>query len=453
METLEKETSIMSRFNIFSITILLLFSIVISSNAYAQLEIDVDPSQFRKYPIAVVKFKNFSKAGNPSKLSEESQKVLMNDLDIVGKFEVLNPKSFLVDSKTHGINEVNTNFTKWLQVGAEGLVKGGFWITGDKIKLDMRLFDVAMAKEKLKKIYEGELTQARYFLHQFADEIVKYYTKEQSIFNTKIVAVRKVKKSKQIYICDFDGANGYILVSNGNINLLPAWSRDGKWVFFTSYINNNPDLYKTTAEKGGKILKISSYRGLNVGATLSPDGKMLALTLSRDGNSEIYAMNIDGSGLRRVTHSWGIDSSPTWAPDSKRIAFVSDRSGSPQIYFKSLASGTATRLTFHGNYNQSPVWSPKGDKIAFCGRDERYVFDLFLVDVETRKVTRLTQDQGTNEDPSWSPNGSHIVFSSNRTKKSQLYIMNADGTNQRRITFGKGEFTTPDWSPLMGGGK
>ena len=417
------------------------------SLARAQLVIDVDPSKFRRLPLAVAPVKRFSEAVDIElKLGLRGQELVMNDLQIAGVFEVLDPKSFLEDPKTSGITETTINFTQWLQVGAEGLIKIGYWANGDTLTLDARLFDVALAKELLKKNYSIPSAQFRRTLHAFADEVVKFYTKEEGIFSTRITASRKLGGQKQIVLMDFDGENQVTLVENGSLNILPSFSAEGTSVYFTSYLANNPDLYRVGAEAGKKPVKISDARGLNVGASASPDGKWIALTESKDGNSEIYVMSPDGANPRRVTNNWGIDTSPSFAPDSKRIAFISDRSGNPQVYTQDITSDVATRLTFQGNYNQSPAWSPKGDKIAFSGRDERLVFDLFIVDVASKAVTRLTQDQGNNEDPSWAPDGQHLVFSSTRSGKSKLYIMNADGTNQRLISKGEGEFATPGWS-------
>ncbi len=436
--------------SLFSVVFLLL--LLVPGRARAQLVIDVDPAQFRKYPVAVTALKNFGETPDEKGFSRAAQDILMSDLGIAGLFDVLHPKAFLEDPEKSGIDEGTIDFTQWMQVGAEGLIKGGFWIVGDNIKIDFRLFEVGLGKTLLNKTYEVPAADLRAACHAFADEIVRHFTKEAGVFSTKIVSIRRLNKTKQVYVMDFDGENGHVVVDNASINLLPAWSRDGNWIYFNSYMNNNPDLYRVPAA-GGKVVKISSYRGLNVGPSPSPDGGKVALTLSKDGNSEIYIMNPDGSNLRRVTEYWGIDSSASWAPDSKRLAFVSNRSGHPQIYYKDISGGAPVRLTFQGNYNQSPAWSPKGDKIAFCGRDERLVFDLFLVDAETREITRLTQDQGNNEDPSWSPDGRHIVFSSTRSGESKLFIMNADGTNQRLISRGKGVFSTPDWSPRLGGVK
>ena len=101
--------------------------------------------------------------------------------------------------------------------------------------------------------------------------------------------------------------------------------------------------------------------------------------------------------LARLTNSPAIDSSPCFSPDGSQIAFVSNRQGSPQIF---IMPATRRRrrsgVTFQGKYNQTPRWSPRTDKpqIAFTGRDERGVFDVFVLDVKTGKVDRVTQGSG-----------------------------------------------------------
>jgi len=429
----------------FLVAVLLLLPAV----AAAQLQVDVDSSEFRKYPIAITSFKNIGEGEDKWGFAELSGTVMRNDLGLTGLFEVLDPKGFLEDPAKAGIDAGSIDFTNWLQVGADGLLKGGYTISDSEITVEMHVFDVALAREMLTKKYTVQRKDARALIHRLANDVMEFFTLKRSIFSTKIVTVRQINRIKQIYVMDFDGENGYVLVDNANLNLLPSWNPNGKEIYFTSYIANNPDLYRIGLTRGSKLMKVSSYRGLNVGADVSPDGSKIALTLSKDGNSEIYSINSGGSNGRRLTNAWGIDSSPSWAPDNTRLAFVSDRSGSPQIYMMDSASGATTRLTFQGTYNQSPNWSPDSDKICFSGRDEMMGYDLFIVDAATREITRLTQDQGRNEDCAWSPDGRHIVFSSDRTGEYKLWIMTADGKTQKQISYQPGSFSTPDWSPMF----
>lgn len=250
---------------------------------------------------------------------------------------------------------------------------------------------------------------------------------------------------------DFDGNNARRLTNNGSINALPAWSPNGRYIAYTSWKARNPDLYvldRTT----GRSRRVSKMRGLNTGAAWSPDGRKIAFSASRGkANMDIYTINADGSGLRRLTRakSWVRNLSPCWSPDGKQITFVSNRFRHPQIYVMN-ADGTKQRqITTKGKYNQAPKWSPQGDWILFTGRDEKNRFDIFKVSPKDGKVVRLTQRAGNNTEASWSPNGRNIVFTSTRNGVPKLFIMTHEGKSARQITFLSGTFQTPSWSPAF----
>jgi TolB protein len=410
--------------------------------------LDITGPNFRPFPLAVVEL---PQGATPelTKAAKEINSVVRGDLEISGLFRLLDPKSFITKPEVEGFEEGAIKWQEWADVGAEGLIKGR--ISQDAkgaTVLNLRLFEIGSAKMAVDKTYTVEPSQVRDATHRFCNEVVRYFTGQAGVFRTKIVFVRKQGGAETINMADMDGANESVLVSNGSINLLPSWAPDGQSIFYTSFINHNPDLYEYSfSNKLSKV--ISNQSGLNIGAQVSPDSRKIAITLSRDDNSEIYTLDRDGKILQRLTNDWGIDSSASWSPDGKKIAFVSTRSGNPHIYIMNADGSDQKRVTFKGNYNQTPKWSPKGDKIAFTARDERNVFDLFLLDPATGEITRLTQDQGNNEEPSWSPDGKHLVYTSTRSGSSQIYLMNTDGTNQRRITSLKGECATPTWGPYQ----
>ena len=98
---------------------------------------------------------------------------------------------------------------------------------------------------------------------------------------------------------------------------------------------------------------------MNTGASWSPDGSKIAVTLSKDGNPEIYVISAgDGSVLTRITDNKAIDTSPAWSPDGASIAIVSDREGGPQIFVAPAGGGAAKRVSKNGSYNTTPAWSP-----------------------------------------------------------------------------------------------
>jgi len=423
--------------------------------------IDVSGAGFQALPMAVPGIKVTKGAaagadGNP--LSNDPvleaaatlTKVLRDDLALSGVFKVLDPAGYLPNAQKEGMLLGQFNMADWINVGAQALLKVGLAREGAETTFEAHLFDVAQGRELLNLRFKGPNDASRKMVHRIADEVFTHYTKEPGVFRTKIVAVKKAKDRKDVYVLDMDGHGGRAVGLSDGLNLLPEWEPDGKGFVFTSYLKGNPDLYRVDST-GGNLTRLSSRAGLNSGGAVSPDGKYLAVTLSMDGNSEIYLLSRTGEVVRRLTRDPQIDSSPSWGPDSKKLAFVSARGGTPQIYTMDIEQGdkSAKRLTFQGTYNQTPDWSARGDKIAFTARDERNVFDVFVVDVNTQKIDRITQDQGNNEEPSWAPNGRLLVFSSTRSGSAQLWVSNPDGSVQKQITREGGELTTPSWGPLV----
>jgi TolB protein len=240
-----------------------------------------------------------------------------------------------------------------------------------------------------------------------------------------------------------DGHGAYPATSAGSISILPTWAKGGGRLLFTSFVDKNPDLWLKPLGGGGK--KISAKPGLNVASDVSPATGLIAATLSFDGDTEICLLDETGKLVKRLTTSRGIDTSPSFSADGSMIAFVSDRHGTPQIWIMGADGSGARRLTYRGSYNQSPDWSPRADgKIAFSGRDEKFVFDIFLVDPKTGEIERLTQDHGSNEEPSFSPDGRYLAFTSTRDGGYQIYVMNVEGTNEHSITKG-GTNKSPAW--------
>lgn len=408
--------------------------------------ISLSGGNFRPLPLAIAAplYQNAS-ASRPA--GKEIDEALALDLGVSGLFELLDRKGFLADPN-EGVVPANIKFNRWLDVGAEGLIK--VVVSGDEaITADFHLYSVVTGKEELRRTYSGTMAQARSFAHQFADEVFRFYTREPGAFQTQISFVRRVKGTKQVWVADWDGRNARP-VTSGKMNLIPSWNPSGKGLIFTSYNSGNPSLFSAALGGGKPSLLFARPDRLITGGTFSPDGKRVAFSMSEDdGNSHLWIANADGSNPRKLTDGYGINSSPSFSPDGKQIAFVSNRAGTPQIYVINADGGAPTRLTFQGDYNQTPEWSPRGDYIVFTARDERYVFDLFLLDPKTKRVVkRLTQDQGNNEEPTWAPNGRMIAFTSTRSGKSHLYVMSADGNNQRQLSFGNDEVFTPSWGPF-----
>jgi TolB protein len=400
--------------------------------------IDLSGGRIQAVPLALAR-----PLGDPES-GVSVQSVLGQDFEKSGLFKLLDPVSFLA-SPTEALT--SPEFPKWRDVGAQALVK--MICKGEPtVTCDFRLFDVARGQEVLHGTYSSDKASLRQVAHRFGDDVVKYFTQEPGIFQTRIAFVRETEAGKQIVISDWDGANPQAL-TGASINLLPAWTPDGKTIAFTSFRDGSGAHIFTVDTTSRAVKPLVLMGDFATGASYAADGTKFVFSASVDDNTDLYVSQPDGSAGRRLTDARGIDISGSWSPDEKRIAFVSERAGTPQIFTMNADGTDVRRLTYQGNYNQEPAWSPKGDLIAFSGRDEHRTFDLYTVAVDTGKVTRLTQNAGTNEKPTWSPNGRYILFSSTRGGKRQLWIVQPDGSNARAVTSEKLGASDPAWGPLL----
>ena len=370
--------------------------------------------------------------------------VIANDLALSGFFKVLDPTSFVADLAKENLNIAPDS---WKTVGAESVIKARVSQSGGDLSVEFRLFEVVKGDAPvLTKNYRAGEANTRNLAHQFAAEVVKYFTNEDSFFGTQIAFSKVSGPTKEIAIMDWDGAGVHTVTGNGSQNILPSWHPSGGSLLYTSFVRESPDLWMVAAG-GGKPRRISTRSGLNTGGVFAPDGSKLALTLSFEGNSEIYLLTPGGDIVKRLTNNPGIDSSPSWSPDGSQLAFVSDRHGSPQIWVMSASGGGQNKLTRKGNYNQEPAWSPRPvngkSVIAFSGRDERGNFDIFTIDPSGGDLVRLTENRGSNTHPTWAPNARAIAYKSSR---GGIYAATFDGKTERPVYRGGAE--SPSWGPL-----
>lgn len=420
-----------------------------------KLRVVVGGGSTKSYAIAIPDFLGAGK--QPTALSKRVTKVLRNDFKLSTVFKVINPISYQESASKNGIDPGTFDFAPWNNVKAQVVLKGRVIETGGGVKIQYRLYEVGSKQKVLSEDFVLSASQRRalrWYTHIISEKIYRKLATEKGIFTSKIVCVRILGTSQELWYMDFDGSNARKLTNNGSINALPAWSPGGQYIAYTSWKNRNPDLY-VLDRITGRARKVSRYRGLNSGAAWSPDGKQIAFSASKGrANMDIYVMNANGSGLRQLTRakSWERNLSPSWSPDGKQITFVSNRYTHPQIFVMNADGSNQRQLTTQGKYNQAPKWSPRGEWILFTGRDEKARFDIFKVSAKTKTIKRLTQGRGSNTEAAWSPNGRSIVFTSTRSGVPKLFIMGSEGERTkdeiaRQITFLSGTFQTPSWSP------
>ncbi len=420
-----------------------------SQTALGKVYVEINEPTREPFPLAIPLFKDLSKVPTAPELASRLPDLLVSDLRVTGLFKLLDRDMYIENPATAGLLPDQIDFSAWKQIDALGLVKGGYEVNGGTITVQLRVFDVLASAQIGGKIYTGSLKELRRLAHRMANEIVYQFTGTPGFFDSKIVAVSTASGHKEIVVMDVNGAGLTPLTQNGSINILPAWSRNGTKIAYTSFKHGNPDLYVADLVQG-ITRRVAAFEGINSGAAWSPVEDIIALTLSKDGAPDLYLINERGKELRRLTHSYGVDSSPAWSPDGTKIAFVSGRAGGAHIYVMNADGSDIRRLTYTGTQNVSPEWSPDGTKIAYATRDLG-AFDIIVMNADGSNAVRVTQDQGDNEDPAFSPDGNFLVFSSTRDhpKRAQLYISSLDGRSQVRITNGRASYTNPDWSPRV----
>ena len=242
------------------------------------------------------------------------------------------------------------------------------------------------------------------------------------------------------------GGTAYINDTDSVFALARYTLRSKQAIAFTSTRDGNSEIYIMNPD-GTNQTRLTNNFAEDTQPSLSSDGTRIAFMSTRDGNEEIYVMNADGSGQTRLTNSVFNDRSPAFSYDGTRIAFASFRDGNQEIYVMNANGSGQTRLTNNGATDDQPAFSPDGSGILFeSWRDQNC--ELYLMNSSGGSQTRLTYVAPfLDEHPVFSPDGSKIVFFSGRDGYPEIYIMNPDGSAQTRLTNAPGFDDFPTFSP------
>jgi|SoiMethySBSTD1v2_1073268.scaffolds.fasta_scaffold11465_13 TolB protein len=390
--------------------------------------------------------------------------VLWDDLDFEHEYYMI-PRA---TTSVIAIAEYNAlPMDRWQAVGADYVLVGSAMRSGSDVSIDLRMMPVrggTVGQPAFSKRYPNcRIQDPRYCAHAIADDFHKDTRNLDGVARTKLAFVSDRDSSnmtgrpmlnpgsgKEVYISDYDGANQLRFTSDRSLATSPNWAPpNGAQLSYTSWKSGFPDIYiANLAQPGRGLRRPAAGTDLvkNYVAVWSPDGTKLAVTQARNGNSDVWIMNADGSDAHNLTaNSAKDDLAPTFSPDGTQIAFISDRTGTPLLYVMNTLGGDVQRLT--DVKSDRPTWSTL-KFIAFT-LEQGSGHDIAVYDwnsTASNKVSVLTDGNGSNENPAVAPNGRHIAFVTTRWGKQQIAIIGRDGKNYKRVTE-VGNNTYPNWQP------
>ncbi|MDJ0838527.1 MAG: hypothetical protein QNK37_18565 [Acidobacteriota bacterium] len=417
------------------------------------VELDIYSGQpVRLYNIAVPDFKSMPGAEDYRDAVRVINEVVRADLRNSGMFRVLGKDRLNLIRSPHDGPLI---FEDWGSIEAAHLAVGRVLREGDQMKVEIRLFEIASKQAILAKAVTGKPKLARKIAHTVSDYILTHLF--NSKFATSKIVYTKRRRSTvdpsrtldELYIMDYDGYNE-LPITRGGLVFSPDAKRVGRDIMliygafqnaFTMNATYTLQLKPSLASRPRPLLEDPSRRAQS--PSISPDGRKVAFSIAKDGNSDIWVMNLDGSDAVQLTRHPGIDTNPSWAPGGRSLLFTSDRTGTPQIYRMDADGLNRVLITTQNSFNDSAKWNPRYDYMAYVSRFEND-FDIFIMNLQTRENYRVTEKSGSNEEPHWSPDGEQLCFTSNRSGTWQIYAINRNGTNLRRIT-STGNNREPVW--------
>ncbi|MBC8494134.1 MAG: Tol-Pal system beta propeller repeat protein TolB [Candidatus Thioglobus sp.] len=408
-----------------------------ASSAFAVLEVTVLKTDEDAFPIVI---SPFSVTGD-AKQGEAIAHIMRDNFNRSGEFNA---------SSANQIIDDQINFKQWQAKKIEAIVIGKLDQVSQKIfNVEIELIDTYSKKTLYAKKFAVHNSGIRRIAHYLSDQIYFALLGIKGSFDTRLAYVTVANKGQgkreyRLEISDSDAQNPQTIFRAASPILSPAWSPDQNKIAYVSFKNGRSEVFIQYPFMRRKTQKLPYFDGIASAPAWHPNGESIVLTLSKDGNKDIYAYHLTDKKLTRLTQDVGIDTEASFSPDGERIAFTSNRSGQVQVYIKHLASGKIKRATFDGSYNAKAVFSPDGKSLALVHRLDRD-YRIAMLDIATQDLTIMTSNK-LDESPFFSPNGSMIIYATNKGDTGVLSVVSILGQQTFELASKAGEVREPNWS-------
>ena len=413
--------------------------------------IDITRARTDPIPIAVP---DFAGAGDAGRIGRDIARVIQNNLRSSGLFRPVERAAYI---QTAEAAAQTPRFQDWRVIGAQALTTGRADLSGDRIRVEFRLWDVLPEQQLQGTAFTAPVANWRRIAHLISDVIYERLLGEKGYFDTRVVYVAESgprdRRTRRLAITDQDGENQRFLTDGSFQALTPRFHPNAQQIAFMSYYQNQPRVYLFNLDSGRQEV-LGNFPGMTLSPRFSPDGRQVVLSAIRGGDANIFVVDLGSRRERQLTSGGGLDVSPCYSPDGSQIVFNSDRGGDQQLYVMESGGGGVRRISFGRGRYATPVWSPRGDLIAFT----RFGGGSFAIGVMRPDGSgeRILSEGWQMEGPTFAPNGRVMMFfresqardSRGSGYSSRLASIDIAGFNERQIVTPT-DASDPAWSPLL----
>jgi TolB protein len=266
-----------------------------------------------------------------------------------------------------------------------------------------------------------------------------------------------------VFLLDIDSNSTLRLTANDTEDVMAQWSPDGMQIAFSSERTGNFEVYVMAAD-GSQSRNVTRFGGDDFLNDWSPDGRSLLFSSFRAGNSDIYRVGIDGGETTALTTSLESEGDAVFSPNSSHIAFIRGYPSGQLMLMHSDGSHVVTlvdELDVSTDVGGDLAWSPDGTQIAFIAETAMIrgaiPSEIYVINADGTDLRQLTDNGNVNLGPVWSPDGTQIAFwgyapgafdpGNDDEQATEVYVMDASGENIRNLTQSSGLDSQPAWSP------